>query len=263
VHLLLAFDLFVVVVAVDSRWLSNSLISEHPILVGAADNGSATPQDYLEKIFQLPFWIQSLPDSARRHLVHGLLERNLLRRSGGTATGAGAPPRYRLAVREAEESVIQVMLRSPGRPHAATRTMAITRDELEFFDQLAPLLGDTPRTVKRLVNVYQLLTAIPGVRRNGQQAPADTFVVALLVAVNGGLPKLAPELFQLARRSTDATTLAELVEDVEVTAASDEKARLRDWLQPRPPWRRLPASRLLTHLDLVERVGFREPPPDR
>src|SRR5207253_1280509 len=71
VHLLLAFPLFAVVVAVDPRWLRRSLLKHYPNLIGPdpvkrqnqRKDGAqrlATPQDYLEKIFQVPFHLQSL-----------------------------------------------------------------------------------------------------------------------------------------------------------------------------------------------------------
>jgi KAP family P-loop domain len=56
VHLLLAFPLFVVVAAVDARWLESSLRELYTQLKDQA----AVPADYLEKIFQVPFWVQSL-----------------------------------------------------------------------------------------------------------------------------------------------------------------------------------------------------------
>ena len=63
VHMLLAFPLFVVVVAVDPRWLRSSLEAQYPHLLGLnADRDeekrellrNSTTQDYLEKIFQVP-----------------------------------------------------------------------------------------------------------------------------------------------------------------------------------------------------------------
>jgi WD40 repeat protein len=57
VHLMLALDLFVVVVAVDARWLIKSLEYHHrELFKGGGDaEGAATPIDYLDKIFQIPF----------------------------------------------------------------------------------------------------------------------------------------------------------------------------------------------------------------
>lgn len=69
VHLLLAFPLFVVVVAVDARWLESSLREHYTQLTADA----AVPADYLEKIFQVPFWIRPLGADTRRQMMRGLL----------------------------------------------------------------------------------------------------------------------------------------------------------------------------------------------
>ncbi len=64
VHLLLAFDLFVVVVGVDVRWLKGSLgrfyksqLAEND---GDKSDGQASVDEYLGKIFQIPFWLRPL-----------------------------------------------------------------------------------------------------------------------------------------------------------------------------------------------------------
>ena len=82
VHLLLAFKLFVVVVGVDSRWLIRSL-ERHYAGQLAERRGSApddaeaywasTPQNYLEKIFQVPFAIRPMGRNAYENLITGLL----------------------------------------------------------------------------------------------------------------------------------------------------------------------------------------------
>ncbi|MEJ2619982.1 MAG: P-loop NTPase fold protein [Candidatus Thiodiazotropha sp.] len=75
VHLLLAFELFVVVVAVDSRWLSHALTKHFGALVVDRENAQeATPDDYLEKIFQIPFWIRPLSKTAKQNIIQGLLQ---------------------------------------------------------------------------------------------------------------------------------------------------------------------------------------------
>jgi hypothetical protein len=80
VHLLLTFPLFVVVVAVDTRWVSRSLVTHYNKLLdpGAARKGqkleAAAPRDYLEKIFQVPYRVRPMTDKASSDLVGGLVD---------------------------------------------------------------------------------------------------------------------------------------------------------------------------------------------
>jgi WD40 repeat protein len=71
VHLMLALPLFIVVVAVDPRWLLASLRHHYQELFGQdptgalpqadeADDEPASPLDYLDKIFQIPFAVAPL-----------------------------------------------------------------------------------------------------------------------------------------------------------------------------------------------------------
>ena len=80
VHLMMAFDLFVVVVGVDPRWLVHALQDEYTALNvkedknNANNNGNkllwkATPQNYLEKIFQIPFTIRPMSGDGYRDLL--------------------------------------------------------------------------------------------------------------------------------------------------------------------------------------------------
>ncbi|HEX6747830.1 MAG TPA: P-loop NTPase fold protein [Longimicrobium sp.] len=89
VHLLLAFPLFVVVVGVDSRWLLLSLEDHYAALRGSStrtrdEDGkqerkksesewSTTPQNYLEKIFQIPFSLRPMESGGFGQLVTSLL----------------------------------------------------------------------------------------------------------------------------------------------------------------------------------------------
>ncbi|WP_239153069.1 P-loop NTPase fold protein, partial [Virgisporangium aurantiacum] len=79
VHLMLALPLFVVVVAVDPRWLLSCLAYHYQELFTASatidgpDGGPgqvATPLDYLDKIFQVPFAVAPMqPAAAERYLT--------------------------------------------------------------------------------------------------------------------------------------------------------------------------------------------------
>ena len=85
VHLLLAFPLFAVVVGVDPRWLRHSLADHY--LETLRENGRtvlqngrgtpgpySTPQDYLEKIFQIPFALRPVEKEGYQKLVADLLQ---------------------------------------------------------------------------------------------------------------------------------------------------------------------------------------------
>jgi hypothetical protein len=79
VQLLLAVPLFVVVVAVDPRWLLRSLTvhykelfaADGPAAAGIEDWGS-TPMQYLEKIFQIPFTLPAVGHTGYTTMVEAL-----------------------------------------------------------------------------------------------------------------------------------------------------------------------------------------------
>jgi hypothetical protein len=258
VHLLLAFELFVVVVAVDSRWLSFALTDELRALDTFNRGGRrATPQDYLEKIFQLPFWVQPLSEHGRRSLVHGLLE-GAVRAQGGDGENGG-PPARGLAIGPREEELLTTMLSRRGAdPRLEAHVLALTSEDLRLMESLAPLLGDTPRRVKRFVNITQLLLALPPSLEHDTRTPPDRAVVAFLAAVNSGLPSLAPQLFDLVKPNS-ATTLCAAVAALTATP-DDERERLLTWLKEEPTWSELPLQRLDTRLDVVRRLSFHREP---
>jgi hypothetical protein len=77
VHLLLTFPLFVVIVAVDARWVSRSLEKHYEKLLSSGDvtgPPGATSRDYLEKIFQVPYWVRPMTEDGSRDLLSSLAE---------------------------------------------------------------------------------------------------------------------------------------------------------------------------------------------
>jgi hypothetical protein len=161
VHLLLAFDLFVCVVAVDPRWVIQCL-SDSPGVVRQSAvtdpdldglGGLATPSDYLEKIFQIPLWLRPVPAEQRAAVAATLLERSMTDRRA--ASHEGRP-------QEAASGVAANALGLPG-PEApalaAPDSIRIDPLELEFLDRVAPLLDGNVRALKRFANTYRLVKA--------------------------------------------------------------------------------------------------------
>jgi hypothetical protein len=155
VHMLLAFELFVVVVAVDARWVEEALRQSYSWLAESdplapdtlpgksgerRSRGAArvTPQDYLEKIFQIAFWLEPMT-AARAASYLGSLVPAATRESGPVLGVASTPSS------------------TPTAPAGAK--VGIAGIELDYMRALAAYVGSSPRRVKRLVNAYRLIKA--------------------------------------------------------------------------------------------------------
>jgi hypothetical protein len=265
VHLLLAFPLFVVVVAVDSRWLAHSLAEHYPALatsvrsvtqpgLNGADGDHATPSDYLEKIFQVPFWIEPLGSGARKALVRGLLQGNLATTAGHDQTASGAEP---LELGADARGMVAEMFGRARAVRLQTAALTVTPAELTFLDGLSPLLGDTPRSIKRFVNVYQLLCALPV--PPGVGSPAYEQSVAFLLAIADGLPTLYGLLGRALEQNVDKTVGA-VVTASRRQLAADEWARWDAWAKEHQAFVTEPLQRLAVPAQRVRRFTFADEP---
>ncbi|HET7721125.1 MAG TPA: P-loop NTPase fold protein, partial [Acidimicrobiales bacterium] len=245
VHLLLAFPLFVVVVAVDSRWLSSSLKAHYEAQLG----GDVTPDDYLEKIFQVAFWVQPMDDDARRRMVRGLLARNVA--SGGSTDGSAGASEEAPELEQDLDALVHAMYDTTSQPPAwlEAATLAVTPEEMTFIEGLAPLLGTTPRSVKRFVNVFQLVKTIA--RAHGPVTQESVERLLFLLAVSTGPPETARQLFTAIEQSPPPRTLATVVKGLTSPAA------IETWLKGQPAWRRLHVAELRPWLEPVRRFWFR------
>ncbi|MEV6644955.1 P-loop NTPase fold protein [Amycolatopsis sp. NPDC051371] len=167
VHLLLAFDLFVVVVGVDPRWLLRSLSTHYDRLIEGdavvrADGWHVTPEDYLEKILNIPLVLPRMPAGSLQQLLWSMIdtpaagERPPADPEHDEATGVVAPaggPAPVIPVEPGSQVAAQL---DPGRPAEIPRPL--TDPEITLLSRLDPLV-DTPRDAKRLINLYRMLRA--------------------------------------------------------------------------------------------------------
>jgi hypothetical protein len=193
VHLLLALELFVVVIAVDARWLLQSLrLHYSELLAGSLDgNGRdaapndkgqlalwaapppipdgpewrSTPHQYLEKIIQIPFWLRPMTPDGVASLVGSLLP--VEQQPMGDAPDTSTPqPDARLRTgapaQEPEKRKRPARPRDgrnvPFPPSLTPRTLTLTQPEVEFATAVARTLP-TPRAVKKLTNLYRFVRA--------------------------------------------------------------------------------------------------------
>lgn len=240
IHLLLSFELFVVVVAVDPKWLLRSLeayyAKQFPRLTSAADQDwESRPQFYLEKIFQIPYALQPMTAPRFDRMVASLLQSATApeRRAPQPVNdiGSGPTPLALTSAASADDDTAAPLLAAGNAPaprfDLMPRNLEITHAELAHLRTLGPLVG-SPRAAKRLANLYRIVRA-------GLDGDAlDQFVddryqltqIALAAVV--GCPDLVCPWFRalLSRTTGDA---AAVLAPLEVSAQTDPRARfLRD-----------------------------------
>jgi hypothetical protein len=166
VALLLQFKLFVVVVAVDERWLRGALQTHYGKLF---ENG-AGPSDYLEKIFQVPFWLPRLGpgDTSFELLSRSLMPEGYPIEASLSVTLApdqltahatvGDEPS--LSGDTVEIDPAEQDLPGDEQPiedrFTVIRRVRLTEPEAKVLETLMPLAASTPRGAKRYVNLYRL-----------------------------------------------------------------------------------------------------------
>lgn len=222
VHLLLAYPLFVVVVGVDPRWLLHSLGTTYSAFEGEGarygvdtELWQTTPQNYLEKIFQIPFNLSRMTDDGYGKLMRTLLSPEVVTEERITesppadvqasepARESGAPVPPSEPDRESKTKVEEIP-KPPGEPERPAfvieeEALVIRSWETDFAARLFALIP-TPRAAKRFSNTYRILKARVGRDRlsrfeGTQQLPGEFQVPMLLLALLIGAPKNAAELF--------------------------------------------------------------------
>ncbi|AHH97053.1 hypothetical protein KALB_3689 [Kutzneria albida DSM 43870] len=188
VHLLLAFDLFVVVVGVNPRLLLHSLGRHYEEII--AEHG-ISPEDYLEKILNIPFVLSRMPRGGLGQLLRALA------RPVGPAPVTRTPlPAQRsssgaITIEPGSELDTEQQRPAPARhaPHP------LTEPELDLLAALEPLIA-TPRAAKRLFNLYRMIRATRDLSSSSRflgedESPGEYQPVALLL----GLLTADPHLF--------------------------------------------------------------------
>ncbi|MDF2372753.1 MAG: P-loop NTPase fold protein [Rhizobiaceae bacterium] len=168
IHLLLNFRLFVVFVAVDVRWLRNSLTTKYKDLLGSGKGaeGMATPSDYLEKIFQIPYWVRAMEPDATKQILNDLM---------GPAPARSHEPAD-LSIPVGKDQPGDQPDNGPDQPtpppqpkpdkpvpDAPDRRSAVSLDltsqERAFIEKIAATLDGSPRRTLRFINSYRIIKA--------------------------------------------------------------------------------------------------------
>lgn len=263
VHLLLAFDLFIVVVGVDARWLERSLQDTYdPVADVQADarvrRHAFDAHNYLEKIFQIPFALGGLTTPGFEQLVDDLVvtrtehaskqakaSAQSTAESAESCTVSGDQQRAGQTAEEQDDAT--------GRDHADATDEPVVGGErsgqvgevpdssareileplvLEDWEAallraLAPFVG-TPRLAKRLLNVYRLLrvrAARLGSAAFLNRGHGEYRAAALLLAIQIGHPEAASHIVAALERSPTDANFPSLLDRLATEARTEAVGR--------------------------------------
>lgn len=175
VHMLTAFPLFMVFVAVDVRWLSQALVAQYGDMLasveGRRDPSRAAPHDYLEKIFQLPYWIEEVNETSGAKLLEALLpvEDEMGQPGFPTSLGSTTPS----ASLEAASTV---------------RSLKFTHFHRNLIGLFLPYFVSSPRKLLWFVNAFRVLkaTSVPLGQSDEEQ---QDFMIIMQLALASISPK--------------------------------------------------------------------------
>lgn len=248
VHLLLAFEFFVVIVAVDPRWLRLALASHYEKQLASISDDVPDPlrptvSDYVEKIFQIPFLVRPLSEnnftgygSYLDRLFAGQIE------GGEPAQPVPAPPPEGpvtvdgIEFRPAPEGYV-----SPGAREDSERRLLVTRPEIALLRTLGPLAAKSPRAVKRMMNIYRLMR----VRLSG---PA---LAAFVSGADGNPPAYCAVAFALACEvGLHPSTVAAMERVIALALTGTAKS-----VEPKTPFNNALSEGWLEHERAMKRSG--------
>ncbi len=206
VNLLLAYPLFVVVVGVDHRWVKNALITKYYKQFGMHQNVDEyeriEPNSYLEKIFQVPFHLNTPKQENVKYMIRELIKRNeeaqnpahenlnkasinILDEGNFTSTIIHHDTKSRKnRTNQSKSQVNNDQLDNKLYTEFDSKMLVLTKAEIELLPEFDFLLGTNPRTIKRYVNIYRIVNAhgdLPSFKDSKQQKAVCMFLVALAI----------------------------------------------------------------------------------
>ncbi|MET8101530.1 P-loop NTPase fold protein [Streptomyces sp. NPDC005236] len=245
VHLMLALPLFVVVVAVDPRWLLTSLEHHYRELFTSRDStpgwagtqDTATPLDYLDKIFQIPFAVPPTTQDKAARLIRALLTTPDPDGPAQPADAGGLPD---VGETEApERSTAAAAAAAPGpepadgllpepRPDHTPVQLQLEEVEIAFMSRMGGLTR-TPRAAKKLVNLYRLarigvdsgdLATFVGT----ETTPGEHQAVQILLALLVGSPDQAATVFRHILETPPTSKITEALRGLPIDVPAGAQA---------------------------------------
>ncbi|PAB60986.1 P-loop NTPase fold protein [Anaeromicrobium sediminis] len=223
IHLFLSDKLFIVVAAIDIRWISKCLTMEYKNLI-ADENGVnqqqiASVSNYLDKIFQLSIKVPSPNKNQIKSYLKELIKHDIEIESDSNHIDEIEYESINYGMAEVA-STIDVR----ASDDITIESIIINENEIKFIeDAIIDLLGHNPRTIKKFINTYRLVKASNNIE-------LSTNEVLFLLSINITNPYNAESINDLINSAKDIhefyESIEELIDEEVTTKLNDEKKEM-------------------------------------
>ncbi len=236
VQLLLKTDLFVVVLAIDVRFITRALETVYKGIL--TRRGSPSGLDYIEKIIQIPYGVQPIEETA----VAGYLGKQVIvsrpaTPDAGVGDGGDGGPAVSEAITQPEPDKTDGEGRGIDGEKTETETddgrepetdlpvqaIEISPDEYTRMQTCCQQVAMTPRAIKRLANVYKLLKIIW--YREGSEPNSLKMVemIMAMLALSERYPNQTRDLFEGMSQQIRARSATKAADYIQNQRPSDEQ----------------------------------------
>lgn len=253
VHLLMAFPLFNVVVGVDNRCIHNALNYQYMLRYHQFQGvdkleeriHEIKPEEYIEKIFQIPFKLKEASSSDIENLIDHLLEHQVTddeaQEEDDTILPLTGTEQVELqqvvdklynpdSLVEDQEEPEEEEQEQPIEPEGqvgskshdvrqfnmieAADNLKLSKTELAYIKATAFLVGNTPRTIKRFINIYRIIRSHEQLEYEESKKNDHFLAIVFLLAVEiGKLKENARQLNELVNKD-DSRELSAYIKDL-------------------------------------------------
>lgn len=190
VNLLMAFPLFIIVVGVDPVWVKNALVSKYKRQFGSNDKEyqNIDPGSYLEKIFQIPFHLRMADTTNIKSMLRGLVQVQTLATPTVSQTEQPAVTEnteiQAMNQNESSQQQAPVIINSSGiSDQIVFKALNFSEIEIANIEQIAVILGSSPRLIKRFVNIYRIVKSHDYISRESAIKEKDLEVILFVLAL--------------------------------------------------------------------------------
>ncbi len=211
VQLLLKTDLFVVILAIDVRYITRALETAYNGIL--ARKGNPSGLDYIEKIIQIPYRVPPVENEAVASYLQAQMD---------------------IALEKPDKLLPPPDLKpdndtpSPQTEDLPINIIEVSQDEYDIMRQACQQVDMTPRVMKRLANVFKLIKIIW--YRQGRQPTIDgkpdngTQTVIAFLALSGRYPNQMRDIFDILALELEKPQLDE-------DPQQSDKTKLHDFIQ--------------------------------